>query len=92
MCFPETISKTLGPEESSLIKSIVWMNGIPYPVLSIIFKTNGSHYNYKNVPKKVAEELVTAESVGKYFNKNIKNKYEFEIYVPGTPPQKLGKK
>lgn len=40
--------------------------------------TNGKRYSYKDVPENVFKELVSAESVGSYFIKNIKTKYQYE--------------
>lgn len=34
-------------------------------------------YVYKDVPKKVYEGLVNAESKGKYMHANVKGKYEY---------------
>ena len=36
----------------------------------------GGVYQYDNVPKVVYNEMVTANSVGQYFIKNIRNKYQ----------------
>lgn len=38
---------------------------------------NGSVYQYSNVPTGEYEGLLSAESVGKYFHANIKNRYSF---------------
>lgn len=38
---------------------------------------NGSLYVYKNVPFNEFQSLMDAESVGKYFSSNIKNKYQW---------------
>jgi len=45
--------------------------------LTIIFVT-GMVYSYKKVPKEVFEMLKAAGSKGRYFNYNIKEKYQFE--------------
>lgn len=37
---------------------------------------NGRVYSYSEVPSSVYEELVTAESVGKFFNENVRPHYE----------------
>ncbi len=37
----------------------------------------GSVYHYADVPQEVYEALKSAESVGKFFGKEIKGKYEF---------------
>lgn len=44
-------------------------------VLHVVFP-NRAHYEYYDVPKSVYEELRSADSVGSYFSKNIKNKYK----------------
>lgn len=43
-------------------------------VLSIQFES-GKTYNYAGVPENVVLDLLFAESIGKYFNQEIKNKY-----------------
>ncbi|MBA0183017.1 KTSC domain-containing protein [Pectobacterium versatile] len=52
---------SIGYEESSL-------------TLEIEFIKSGV-YEYSNVPPHVYTELITATSIGVYFNANIKNKY-----------------
>ncbi|MBP7831024.1 MAG: KTSC domain-containing protein [Kiritimatiellae bacterium] len=46
-------------------------------VLTITFD-NGETYNYKKVPEKTYKALMKAKSKGKYFHKNIKDKFESE--------------
>ena len=36
---------------------------------------NGRHYEYFGVPRKVFDELLASDSVGKYFNEEIKPRY-----------------
>ena len=64
--------------ESSNIASIDY-NEDTY-ILGVEFKT-GSEYFYENVSRTVAAEFALAESVGKYFAENIRNKYEFRQAV-----------
>lgn len=45
-------------------------------VLYITFNS-GVTYSYDMVPQAIYEELLAADSVGSYFNKNIKGYYEF---------------
>ena len=45
-------------------------------VLEIEFKS-GAVYRYYGVPSEVHDEIINAESVGKYFNANVKSKYNF---------------
>lgn len=45
----------------------------------IITFTKGARYEYKDVPNKVFLELIEADSIGSYFIKEIKNKYEYKL-------------
>jgi len=45
--------------------------------LHVEFK-NGSLYRYILVPKTVHEDMMKAESVGKFLNTNIKGNYSYE--------------
>lgn len=38
--------------------------------------TSGERYMYKNVPKKVFEDLLKASSIGSYINRYLKDSYE----------------
>ena len=38
---------------------------------------NGSVYQYFSVPEVEYQGLITADSVGKYLNQNIKNNYQY---------------
>lgn len=60
------------PVESSNLATVGFANG----VLEIEFK-HGGVYQYFNVPTSVYEDLMTAESKGKYFHQFIRDKYEF---------------
>lgn len=44
--------------------------------LEVEFK-NGSVYQYFDVPEAVYQELMIADSVGRYLNENIKNSYRY---------------
>lgn len=44
--------------------------------LLVTFKS-GAIYSYDDVPIKVFKELITAESHGRYFSKNIRTKYTY---------------
>lgn len=39
--------------------------------------TNGSTYTYEAVPEDVYQGLLSAESVGKYLNQNVKGHYDY---------------
>jgi hypothetical protein len=45
--------------------------------LIITFKNN-AQYLYEGVPPEVFKGLISADSVGKYFDKEIKGKYNFK--------------
>lgn len=45
--------------------------------LTVTFN-NGGTYAYLEVPKEVFSDLIAAESAGKFFLANVKNKYECE--------------
>lgn len=45
--------------------------------LYITFK-NKSRYSYEGVTERLYEELIKAESVGKFFNKNVKGVFPFK--------------
>lgn len=40
--------------------------------------TNGTAYEYKGVPIAVFHGLMVADSIGSFYNKNIRNSYECE--------------
>lgn len=46
-------------------------------VLRVVFHT-GKIYDYHNVPISLYDDMEKAESVGKFFNREIKGKYKFE--------------
>ena len=61
--------------ESTMIDSVGY--NAKAQELTVVFTGTGETYVYKNVPEKAYKALMKAESKGKYFTKNIKNKYEF---------------
>ena len=69
--------------ESSQIRSIGYEpNGDQTRgTLEIEFK-QGWVYQYRNVPSEVHADLMASDSPGKYFNQNIRNRYEFERVHP----------
>ena len=46
-------------------------------VLEVIFRTGGK-YRYKNVPSYKYDELMSAESIGKYMHEHILRRYQYE--------------
>jgi hypothetical protein len=65
---------TLVPVNSSAIQSVAF--NTKKNTLHVVF-TSGVRYVYKNVPVAVALSLVAAESIGRYFVKNVRNSYIF---------------
>jgi hypothetical protein len=39
--------------------------------------TDGTLYVYSDVPESVYVDLITASSIGAYFNKNVRNEYSY---------------
>ena len=75
----------MAPEKvkSSVIASVKYDDD--RSVLEITFHT-GRVYHYSNVPRGVYEELLTAESAGKYFNDVIRTGSDAElVYDPQRP-------
>lgn len=60
---------------SSMLKSIAYDHD--EESLTVEFG-NGGRYVYKDVPQTIFNDLVNAESEGKYFLANIKGKFEYE--------------
>lgn len=57
--------------DSSCLSSVGYENGI----LEVEFN-HGAVYHYLNVPESKYDELVSASSIGQYFNANVKYNYE----------------
>ena len=55
------------------------ISGISYDVgtekLSVSMRTNNATYSYAGVPQKLVNELNSAESKGKFFNRNIRGRF-----------------
>lgn len=58
--------------QSSNVKAVGWEKEV------LFVQYNNGIYTYDKVNKETYEELLKAESKGKYLNENIKNKYEFK--------------
>lgn len=67
--------------ESSLISEVEWRENRKRPTadpkgdLIITFISKERKYEYIGVPFSVLNDFVLAESMGKYFHSNIKDKY-----------------
>jgi hypothetical protein len=61
--------------ESSNIESVSYSDA--ERILQVAFQ-NGRTYNYRKVPLNIAAGLVFAESPGRFLNKEVKPKFEFE--------------
>lgn len=70
--------------ESSNIRKIAY-NPVTKK-LRVVFE-NDSAYEYSDVPQIIAGAFFTAESVGSYFAKNIRNGFAYVKYKGGTIDQ-----
>lgn len=72
--FPLDYENNLRSVESSFIEAV----GHDFfdQVLVLEFKDNDKIYVYYDVPRSEYKRLVNADSIGGYFNANIKGKYE----------------
>jgi len=61
---------------SSVLESIVY--GVQASSLYVKFKS-GAFYVYRNVPLEVIMHAVNADSVGSWFNAEVKNEYEYSL-------------
>lgn len=65
--------------DSSVIKYICWDE--ESELMAVVFNTN-SMWLYFAVPQEVYQKLISADSVGAFFNKNVRNSYRATKYVP----------
>ena len=80
----------MGKVKSSNIEAIGYSNKTKK--LRIKFFTGKDIYEYKNVGKKIHQELMKSKSIGSFFFKNIKNNYEFIRVNPEREIKKENKK
>ena len=64
------------PVPSTMIRSVGFDAGSS--VLEVEFVASGDVYAYYDVPLSVYDELLTADSLGAYFNEYIKDLYAFQ--------------
>jgi hypothetical protein len=64
------------PVTSSLIRSVGY--DLASSILEVEFADSGRVYEYFDVPLSVYEELISAESIGSYFNEYVKDLYAFQ--------------
>lgn len=62
------------PVDSSSVRSIGY--DAASGTLEVEFR-HGTVYRYRGVPRKVHEELVAADSIGRYFNAHVRDRYPF---------------
>lgn len=67
--------------KSSNLKTLTYDSEIQELIVEFNGNVNENKYKYKNVPQKVIESFLQAESKGKYFHSDIKGKYEFEKII-----------
>lgn len=59
--------------ESSNVEAVAWEDETLY-----VKFLNGTYYKYNGVSQEVYNNLVTADSVGKFLNQNIKGVFSYE--------------
>lgn len=70
---------TKGKKSSRILK----MSYIKSKKLLTITFNSGAIYEYYDVPKEVTDGIIQADSLGKYFDKNIKGIYNYRRVVNG---------
>lgn len=50
----------------------------------------GSIYHYVDVEPEVHAALMGAESIGKYFNQNLRDRFKFHKFEPDKPAEEAG--
>ena len=69
------------PVESRLIRSVGY--DPTGSILEVELIENGRVYRYFDVPYSIAEELMSADSKGAYFNEHVRDMYAYEEAEPG---------
>jgi hypothetical protein len=64
------------PVDSRLIRSVGY--DLMSSILEIELAESGRVYRYFDVPFSIADELITAESKGAYFNEQIRDMFAYE--------------
>lgn len=72
----ENIEITWKEVDSSMIQDIVYMESNGIGTLAVKFRA-GSFYLYRDVTRQAVSSLLTADSVGKAFSDNIKEKFKY---------------
>ena len=66
---------------SSSLKSVAYLAADN--ILEVEFMNGGNIYRYYNVPEQVYNQLMSAESLGSYFYKNIRTGYDYKKVYSG---------
>lgn len=71
--------QTMMPVSSSMIAAIGYdVSDKEKDIGDVAIKfNNGAMFIYENVPEKLFNELKKSDSIGQFFNKNIKNSYSY---------------
>lgn len=70
---------TKGKKSSRILK----MSYIKSKKLLTITFNSGAIYEYYDVPMEVTDGIIQADSLGKYFDKNIKGIYNYRLVING---------
>ena len=73
-----SFTETLNAEKSSWIKSGKYFS-CDSKLGFFLYKTEKETYIHQNVPIGIWNELKQANSIGSYYNRNIKHKYQLNI-------------
>ena len=72
---PKFGARHIDVEDSKLVEKVYY--DPESDVLDAVFKT-GTRYRYHDVTPKVFAKFVLAESMGKFFNEKIRNRFDYE--------------
>lgn len=66
--------------ESSLVKRLCYDKRNEYLLVSL----KGTYYHYCKLPVPVLQQWTASDSLGRYFNANIKGNFDCRVYPPPT--------
>lgn len=79
-CIKKNFKPEIVQRESSSIKKVDYFPSSPGKYLIITFKVKGSPLRiYKNVSRNFWNKFISAQSMGKFYSINIRNKKEFYL-------------
>lgn len=70
----------LTPVESSVLSGHAY--DAPSQTLIVRMKSNDKEYRYADVPQEVYDQMLAAESIGSFYSRNIRGKYQAPSEAP----------